>query len=569
MCKPWQPSCELGNTISGALADQLQHLADAVNEAEGRLIGAIGSLWVSIPTPGLSNSSDRPVTDLGHAPNAGHLTTLLGYAQWIGLVLAILSLVILGAIIASRMRAGEAMGQVGKIGWVLGGVILIAGGGSLASRLLSHRPTHVDSTAAFLQGSLWYITITVATASVIFAGIRMAWTMRAEPGQELLPSLITMLVVIGCGVSIINLLVTASDSFAVWILNASMDCHVQDSACFGQNIVAILALSKLRGGAVLVVIFVGVIAFFVGLMQIVLLVARSGMLVLMAGILPTAGAATNTAMGKNWFGKLTAWTVALMLYKPAAAVVYAAAFRLVGASGFAAGDKTGIVRVLSGLCLMALAAFALPALMKFVTPMVSAVGAGAGGAAAGALAGAAASGAIEVASRIGRSSTAGADQGADTGSGGPPGRNGPDSEGPSDGGPGEGPAGSDAGAGGHPGADVDSGSAEGGSGVGIPGSGSATVADAGGAAESAGDATAGSASEGAAAASSGSASAGSTAAGSTAAGGSTAAAAAAAGPAAIAIEGAKAAKKVYDAVDDTAKGVAADTTGEGDGPGDN
>lgn len=560
MCKPWQPSCYLGNTISGALADQLQHLADAVNEAEGRMIGAIGSLWVSIPTPSLSNSSDRPVEDLGHAPNAVHLSTLLGYAQWIGLVLAILSLVILGAIIASRMRAGEAMAQVGKIGWVLGGVILIAGGGSMVSRLLRHRPTHVDSTAAFLQGSLWYITITVAMASVIFAGIRMAWTMRAEPGHELLRSLITMMVVIGCGISIINLLVTASDSFAVWILNASMDCHVQDSACFGQNIVTILDLSQFAGGAVLVVIFVGIVAFFVGLLQIVLLVARSGMLVLMAGILPTAGAATNTEMGKNWFGKLTAWTVALMLYKPAAAVVYAAAFRLVGASGFAAGDKTGIVRVLSGLCLMALAAFALPALMKFVTPMVSAVGAGSGGAAAGALAGAAASGAIEVASRISGSSGAGAyASGFDTGSSGPPGTSGPGGEAPGDGpATSEGPPGSDAGAGGpsgQSGADpgADSGSAGAGSqpGGGERGNGSG-VADAGGTAGASTSAT-----DGASAAST---------AGSTAAEGSAVAAEAATGPGAIAIEGAKAAKKAYDAVDDTAKGVAADTTGEGDGP---
>lgn len=556
MCKPWQPSCYLGNTISGALADQLQHLADAVNEAEGRMIGAIGSLWVSIPTPRLSNSSDRPVKDLGHAPNAAHLTTLLGYAQWIGLVVAILSLVILGAVIASRMRAGEAMAQVGKIGWVLGGVILIAGGGSMVSRLLSHRPTHVDSTAAFLQGSLWYITIIVAMASVIFAGIRMAWTMRAEPGQELLRSLITMMVVIGCGISIINLLVTASDSFAVWILNASMDCHVQDSACFGQNIVTILDLSQFAGGAVLVVIFVGIVAFFVGLLQIVLLVARSGMLVLMAGILPTAGAATNTEMGKNWFGKLTAWTVALMLYKPAAAVVYAAAFRLVGASGFAAGDRTGIVRVLSGLCLMALAAFALPALMKFVTPMVSAVGSGAGGAAAGALAGAAASGAMEVGSRIGGVG------GVDTGGSGPPGQSGPGGEAPGAGSAtSAGPGGSDAGAAGADGY-AGTGAGTGPEGGGRPAEsgsqpGGGELGAGSGAADAGGTADASSATDGAIAAST---------AGSTAAEGSTAAAEAATGPGAIAIEGANAAKKASDAIDESAKGVAADTTGEGDGP---
>ena len=72
------------------------------------------------------------------------------------------------------------------------------------------------------------------------------------------------------------------------------------------------------------------------------------------------------------------WLVAFILYKPAAAIVYAAAFQLAGTNVFQ-DDGTGFIAVLTGLILMVLALFAMPALMRFVTPLVGAMSAGAGG----------------------------------------------------------------------------------------------------------------------------------------------------------------------------------------------
>ena len=84
-------------------------------------------------------------------------------------------------------------------------------------------------------------------------------------------------------------------------------------------------------------------------------------------------------MGKGWFKKNVGWLVAFILYKPAAAIVYAAAFQLAGTNVFQ-DDGTGFIAVLTGLILMVLALFAMPALMRFVTPLVGAMSAGAGGA---------------------------------------------------------------------------------------------------------------------------------------------------------------------------------------------
>ena len=59
-----------------------------------------------------------------------------------------------------------------------------------------------------------------------------------------------------------------------------------------------------------------------------LMFVRGGMLVLLVGTLPLIAAFSNTEMGLQWFRKATAWLIAFALYKPAAAIVYAVAFKL-------------------------------------------------------------------------------------------------------------------------------------------------------------------------------------------------------------------------------------------------
>jgi uncharacterized membrane protein HdeD (DUF308 family) len=141
----------------------------------------------------------------------------------------------------------------------------------------------------------------------------------------------------------------------VWIINGSLSCDVTtDSACFGENMLTLLALTTnpAAGGlGALLIIILGLIAILAAAFQIVLMVARGGMLVILAGILPLSASFTNTEMGKSWFKKCIAWLVAFILYKPAAAIVYAAAFQLVGTDVFS-DDGTGLLAVLTGLMLM-------------------------------------------------------------------------------------------------------------------------------------------------------------------------------------------------------------------------
>ena len=376
--------CWTGDWAKDALGGAIEDMAQAVMGAVTNTIASLGTMWVNIGTPNLTGTGGgSSITAGSSAPDSGNITTVLGYVTWIGLGIAVLSLFILGALIASRMRAGEGIAAVGKIGLLLASVVLISSASALIAGLMPSGPSNASGAVLFLQSGLWWYMGAAAVVSVIIGGARMAWEQRAEPGRDTVKGLLTLVIVAGAGTTMVGLLVAAADSFSTWILNASLDCDVSTpgSACFETNLTTMLALTSSSGAGLgpLLIIILGLIAVLSSAFQIVLMVARGGMLVILTGILPLSASFTNTEMGKNWFRKCIGWLIAFILYKPAAAIVYATAFQLVGTNVFS-DDGTGLLAILTGLMLMLIALFALPALMRFVTPMVGAMAGGAGGA---------------------------------------------------------------------------------------------------------------------------------------------------------------------------------------------
>ncbi|MDP9890410.1 hypothetical protein [Pseudarthrobacter enclensis] len=227
-------------------------------------------------------------------------------------------------------------------------------------------------------------TLALAVLAVIIGGIRMIWEQRGAPLQDLLRSLLTLTLVSAIGLGTISILVVAADAFASAIIERSTD-----GKGFADAFQKIAAIHT--SDAVFILIVLGLVGLIASLVQIVLMVVRSGMLVILAGILPTTAAFTNTEMGRQWFQKAVGWTIAFILYKPAAAIVYSVAFLLMSKTS----GKDALIGSITGFTLMIVALCALPALMRFVTPMVGAVAAGSG-AAGGAAVGALATGAVSM-----------------------------------------------------------------------------------------------------------------------------------------------------------------------------
>lgn len=258
-----------------------------------------------------------------------------------------------------------------------------------------------SSTVAFIQGSLWWYMAAALVLAVIVGGTRMAWEQRGEPLRDLLKALLTFVVVSSAGLSVIALGTAAGDAYAKWVIDTSTD-----GTDFASNIATMLGFLAKSSAAtpgpanpVIFVIIAGFLALLFSCFQIVLMVVRGGMLVVLAGVFPLTAAFTNTETGRAWFRKACGWILAFILYKPAAAIIYATSFRLVGDAQLGTGG--GITTALTGVTLMLLALVALPALMRFVVPMVSAIGGGSGGggAALGAAAMALPSGAISAGGR--------------------------------------------------------------------------------------------------------------------------------------------------------------------------
>ncbi|PVZ53895.1 hypothetical protein [Arthrobacter sp. H-02-3] len=251
--------------------------------------------------------------------------------------------------------------------------------------LASEDGTTPSPVVSMVNSELMVWTLTLAVLAVILGGIRMIWEQRGAPLKDLLRSLVTLTLVSGLGLGVISILVVAADAFSAAIIERSTD-----GKGFAESM-NLLVVSGQTGVGVFILIVLGLIGLIASLVQIVLMVVRSGMLVILAGILPTTAAFTNTEMGRQWFQKAVGWTIAFILYKPAAAIVYSVAFLLMGHNS----AKDGLIGSITGFTLMVVALFALPALMRFVTPMVGAVASG-GGAGAGAAVGAMATGAVSM-----------------------------------------------------------------------------------------------------------------------------------------------------------------------------
>lgn len=410
------------DTASGMMSATLNDIASAIVEAVGEATVALGSAWIFVPTPKLvGGSGGNPEQYTTEVPKASAtagsgLVDALSWTAWISLGICVLALIFLGAQLAWRARQGDGGEHVGKIAIVLVASVIIGAASGIASALLGSGPS-VDgsSTVVWLQRHLWYYVGFAVVLSVIVGAARMAWQQHADPGKELLKSLITLVVVTGAGLTVLSIAIRAADGFASWLVLDSAD---ED---FGKRVLDMLAMSNpanLAFGAVMAMVL-GLFALLTSVIQIILMIVRDGILVIIAGTLPIAAAITNTEMGKSWFKQYCAWTLALVLYKPAAAIIYAAAFQLVGSGAFHTVDADGealdssLINVLIGLSLMIMALVALPALMKLVAPAASL---GGGSAAVGALAGA--SGAVGGKLASGAMEAGNSGAGAGTGGGG-------------------------------------------------------------------------------------------------------------------------------------------------------
>ena len=237
----------------------------------------------------------------------------------------------------------------------------------------------------FIFAQTYWLVMIVATLSIIIAGSRMMLSRDTKPAKDLAIGLGITAITVAGGLGLVVMSMQVTDAFSDAILGNL------DGGTLGKEVTVEQMFPEGEGqGAVptaMMIVFGPMIALAAAV-QMMLMYARLGMIVMFAGLLPLAASATMTSAGRGWFIKITAWLAAAILYKPVAILIYAVAYQMM--VGHSAGAIFG------GIALMVLAIFALPALMRLFVPATASVaGKGGGGVAMG---GAVATGAIMLAS---------------------------------------------------------------------------------------------------------------------------------------------------------------------------
>lgn len=377
----------ISDALTGAAGDALDQIADGVTSAVVETIASLGSMWTTVGSASLTSENGGAAEAPVRGAFNDQVDLLLSYASWIGLGVCVFGVLFLGIILATNARRGDGAGLVNTATVLASGAALIGGATSLIGFLVPARAPNLSGSVGFIQDQTFYLTLAVAALSVMIAGAQMAWTQRAEPARDLLKNLLTLAVVTASGVTILNVLVAGTDALAVQIIDSAIG---ED---FQTDVLKLLALDNATsagaadpvwlGGNVILIIVGGIVAIIVNLIQLMLMVLRTGMLFLMAGILPLSAAFLNTETGKNFFQKVIAWTLAFAFYKPAAALIYGLAIKM-STTGVWEDSGSGLIQFAAGLMMIVASVFALPVLIGFLSPVLGSMSSS-GGSSGGAL----------------------------------------------------------------------------------------------------------------------------------------------------------------------------------------
>lgn len=254
---------------------------------------------------------------------------------------------------------------------------LVAGWLSIPTPKVSQGSCHTDASGKLVcDGTVDYLSAytnwavaALAVGAVLVGAIRLAWERNGRDAGTLTKGLVTMVVLAGAGVPAVQLLIGIGDAYSDWILNASADGDL------GARLRAFAPAAATNGLSALMVIGISIMMFLATMVQLLLLLARGAGLVLLAGLLPLAAASGIAGSGRAIRDRYLTWLLALVLYKPAAATIYAAVFWMLG-------KAQDLTTLLTGLVMFCMAIVALPALMRLIAPAVSVLSSGGSGSAA-------------------------------------------------------------------------------------------------------------------------------------------------------------------------------------------
>lgn len=325
------------------------------------------------------------------------------------------------------------------------------------------------SPAERVQAYTNWAVIIGGMIGMAFALIMVARRKDADSAVDVFMGFFRVILVTGAGIPTISLLAKFFDQASPWLINMIAGGTFEDG--LGTLVGVDAAAASGMGVGTLVLMLVSLVfGVLGGILNLFMVMFNWGVLPVVAGLLPVLAAAAMSERGRSGFNRVLAWTAAILLFKPVAAVIYGvgiASGRMI--TGGVEDSGQIVLQSIYGTVLLCAAGIALPAIARIVAPAIAAGtqggGAGlligAGMVAAGAVTGGAA--AVAAAGARGAGVAAGAGKAATAAA---PSPSGASSTAGAKGGASTGPSGAGSGSGGGPsGAGSDGGSSSGGGGA--------------------------------------------------------------------------------------------------------
>jgi hypothetical protein len=225
-----------------------------------------------------------------------------------------------------------------------------------------------------LRALIMPITAAVAVGGMLWNGLLMVLSRKPAPLVNAMRGLWNTALWAAVGIFGTQLLLAGSDAFSTYVITAALK-SVGDPS-FGKRLsVMLVPVTGQPGGLpVGMVMLVGGIAMICAFVQAILMLFRDGSVLILAASTPLAASGSFTNATNGWKNKVLAWQLALIFYKPTAAIVYAVAIWLTGDN-----SSTDPRVLLLGVAMMIVALIALPVLLRFFNWTVGSLQSGGGG----------------------------------------------------------------------------------------------------------------------------------------------------------------------------------------------
>lgn len=238
----------------------------------------------------------------------------------------------------------------------------------------------------------------VGMAGVIgtaFALIKLARDQDRASTENLIMGMVRTVLTTALAVPMVGLLFGVTDVLAPWLVTTISGSAQEDGlgSAMGLDAIAGTTMTMQLAG---IILFVVPLALLGAIINAVIVIFSYGAAIALCGILPIFAAASQTERGRKSFDKAVGWLAAVVLFKPAAAILYGAGLALLKGINGSADNELGntAIGLITGLVIISSACIAMPALAKVLVPAVSAGPQGMGASGLAMVGGAVALGAI-------------------------------------------------------------------------------------------------------------------------------------------------------------------------------